>query len=43
MAKADDRIIKTVYSNMRSDSSSKIIEDLAWNIFDASVDYARVS
>jgi hypothetical protein len=44
--KADDGGIRPVSSNMRlarNDSSSKLIDDLAWKVFDASADYARVS
>ncbi len=39
----EDRSIEPVPSNMKSDNSSKLIEDIAWKIFDASADDARIS
>jgi hypothetical protein len=41
-----DRSIRPVPSNTgpaTSDSSSKLIEDIAWKIFDASADYVGIS
>ena len=42
---AEDRSIRSVSSNMkltRSDNSSKLIDDLAWKIFDASADRLQI-
>jgi hypothetical protein len=42
----EDRSIRPVSSNMgltESDSSSTLIEDIAWKIFNASADDARIS